>query len=76
MSDSSDVDKPIAWRKKKGDVDADLEDDGNLSDYRSENSDDSDTRRAKEEDEIKQHRLQMAKRAAKKEEDKKATLTG
>ena len=53
MSDSSDVDKPIAWRKKKGDVDADLEDDGNLSDYRSENSDDSDTRRAKEEDEIK-----------------------
>ena len=58
MSDSSDVDKPIGLRKK-------VEDNDNLSDYPSDDSVDSEKRRAQEEEEIRQHRINMAKRAAK-----------
>ena len=63
MSDSSDEDKPIGLRNKKqqdGEIDKD-----NLSDYQSDNSIDSETKRAQEEEEIRLHRIQMAKRAAK-----------
>lgn len=46
MSDSSDVDKPIGLRKK-------VEDNDNLSDYPSDDSVDSEKRRAQEEEEIR-----------------------
>ena len=46
MSDSSDIDKPIGLRKKDEDKD-------NLSDYPSDDSVDSEKRKAMEEEEIR-----------------------
>ena len=73
MSDSSDVDRPIGLDKKAKDQGIERDD---LSDYLSDDSMDSQKKAAAEEEEIRQHRIQMAKNAAKKEEQKKAILTG
>ena len=53
MSDSSDIDQPIGLRKKSKQIESGEDDKDNLSDYPSDNSLDSETRRANEEEEIR-----------------------